>query len=65
MSNDKHSIIALLREESERWESLLTGMNEAQISTPRPPSPWSIKDVVAHLRARLHAQQQRSTNTAR
>ncbi|MCL6510485.1 MAG: maleylpyruvate isomerase N-terminal domain-containing protein [Anaerolineae bacterium] len=61
MSNDKYSIIALLREEFERRESLLADMHKAQISTPRPSSPWSIKDVVAYL----HAQQQRSTNTAR
>jgi hypothetical protein len=45
----KNHIIAALREEFERWEELLAGMDEAQISTPLLPSPWTTKDVVAHL----------------
>jgi hypothetical protein len=49
--NEKSELIAALREELHRWEGLLAGLNEAQISTPLPSSHWSVKDVVAHLRA--------------
>jgi len=49
--NDKTQIITMLREEFSRWEELLAGMSKTQITTPLTPSKWSIKDVVAHLRA--------------
>ena len=42
-------ILAALRELFDNWESLLASLSEAQITTPLLPSPWSTKDVVAHL----------------
>jgi hypothetical protein len=49
--NDKKQIITMLKEEFNRWEELLAGMSEEQISAPHLPSNLSIKDVIAHLRA--------------
>ncbi len=49
--NDKQHILAMLREEFNRWDELLSGMTEEQITAPRLPANLSIKDVVAHLRA--------------
>jgi hypothetical protein len=49
--NEKSELSAALREEYHRWEGLLAGLSEAQISAPLPSSHWSVKDVVAHLRA--------------
>jgi hypothetical protein len=47
--DDKTTIVAMLREEFKRWEELLAGMSEAQLTDPQLPSNWSIKDVIAHL----------------
>jgi hypothetical protein len=49
--NGKAPTIAMLRKEFARLEELLAGLNQTQITTPITPSKWSIKDVVAHLRA--------------
>ena len=49
--DDKTLILALLRDELNRWEALLAGLSENQIITPSLPSDLSIKDVIAHLRA--------------
>ena len=49
--NDKKQIITMLKEEFNRWEELLAGMSEEQITAPHLPSNLSIKDVIAHLRA--------------
>ncbi len=49
--SDKMQLITMLREEFNRWEELLVGMNEAQVTAPQLPSNLSIKDVIAHLRA--------------
>ncbi len=50
--NMKDHILAALREEYDGWEALLASLSEAQISsTPLTPSDWTIKDVIAHLRA--------------
>jgi hypothetical protein len=49
--NDKQGILIALREEFNRWEALLAGLSEEQITTPQLPDNWSIKDVIAHLRA--------------
>ena len=49
--NDKAQIIAALKEEFNRWEGLLAGISEDQITAPHLPSILSIKDVIAHLRA--------------
>ncbi len=45
----KRHILAALREEFNSWEALLGSLNEARITTPQPPSPWSIKDDLAHV----------------
>jgi hypothetical protein len=47
--DDKRHVIGTLREEFRRWEELLAGMSEEQISAPQLASNWSIKDVIAHL----------------
>src|SRR5215475_5023392 len=49
--NDKQGTLIALREEFNRWEELLAGLSEAQITAPQLPENWSIKDVVAHLRS--------------
>ncbi len=49
--NDKQHILATLREEYNRWEALLSGMSEEQITATRLPGNMSIKDVIAHLRS--------------
>lgn len=51
MNTDKKQILALLREELNRWEELLAGLSDAQILTPHSHSIMSTKDVVGHLRA--------------
>ena len=48
--NMQDHILAALREQFNRWEELLAAMSEEQITTPLPPSTWSVKDVIAHLR---------------
>lgn len=48
---DKPTTIEALRAELGRWEALLAGMGEAQITAPLPGSDWSLKDTIAHLRA--------------
>jgi hypothetical protein len=42
-------IMTMLREEFRRWEVLLDGLEEEQISAPQLAANWSIKDVMAHL----------------
>jgi len=49
--NDKQQILTTLRAGFNHWEELLAGLSEQQITTPLLPSNWSIKDVIAHLRA--------------
>lgn len=49
--NNKGEILAALREELDRWEELLDGMSEEQITARRLPSGLSLKDVIAHLHA--------------
>ncbi len=48
---DKSQFITALGEEFNRWEELLAGMSEEQITAPHLLSNLSIKDVIAHLRA--------------
>jgi hypothetical protein len=45
----KQHILAALSEEYNRWEELLAGLSEAQITTAHRPSSWSIKDDITHL----------------
>jgi hypothetical protein len=47
--NDKPQLVAALQEEFGRWEALLAGLTEAQITAPRYADNWSVKDIVAHL----------------
>jgi hypothetical protein len=47
----KPEILALLRSEFDRWEEVLIGLSEDQITAPNFISDWSIKDTLAHLMA--------------
>jgi hypothetical protein len=47
----KPEILALLRSEFDRWEEVLNGLSEEQITAPNFISAWSIKDTLAHLMA--------------
>lgn len=47
--NMKGHILAAMREQFNRWQDLLTRLDEQQIIAPRFDHDWSIKDVVAHL----------------
>jgi len=49
--NMKEHILSALREQFNRWEDMLAGMSEEQITAPLLPSDWSLKDVMAHLMA--------------
>ncbi len=48
---DKVELMTLLRDEYQRWDALLHKLSEDQILTPMSPSHWTIKDLMAHLRA--------------
>ena len=45
----KEQLLTALRDEFDRWEELLAGLLEEQITAPQLPDHWSIKDVIAHL----------------
>ncbi len=47
---DKQQILRMLRDELKRWEGLLAGLSEEQITARQLPGGLSIKDVIAHLR---------------
>jgi hypothetical protein len=47
--NNKIQIITMLSEEFNRWEKLLAGLSEEQITAPNIIASMSIKDIVAHL----------------
>ncbi|MFN8498774.1 MAG: ClbS/DfsB family four-helix bundle protein [Anaerolineae bacterium] len=47
--NSKQEILTSLGDVFNRWEELLAGRSEAQITAPMTPSDWSIKDVIGHL----------------
>jgi hypothetical protein len=47
--NDRGQILAALQEQLDRWQELLAGLSAEQIAAPLLPSPWSVKDVIAHL----------------
>jgi hypothetical protein len=48
---EKDRLLGMLREELERWDTLLAGLSEARITAPDLPGNWSIKDVIAHLKS--------------
>ncbi len=45
----KQQVLTQLKDEFDRWEELLAGMNEPQIIAPQLAANWSVKDVIAHL----------------
>ena len=47
--NDKDQMLAMLKDDFNRWEEALAGMSEAQITEPNLPDGLSIKDEIAHL----------------
>ena len=47
--NHKTQILTALTEVFNRWQELLASLSEAQTNAPLLPSPWTVKDVVAHL----------------
>ncbi len=47
--NEKQHMLIKLRDEVNRWETLLADLREAQITAPQVPSEWSIKDEIVHL----------------
>ncbi len=49
--NDKQQQVKALRDIYDRWQTLLASLSEKQITAPQLPDNWSVKDVVAHLRA--------------
>jgi hypothetical protein len=48
-TNDKLQVLNKLKEVFNRWDELLAGMSEEQITAPQLPSKLSIKDEIAHL----------------
>lgn len=49
--NLRDHILSALREQFHRWEELLAGLDEERLTRPSLSDQWSIKDVIAHLRA--------------
>jgi hypothetical protein len=47
--NMKQHILAALSEVCSRWEDLLAGLDEGQITAALAPTELSVKDVIAHL----------------
>jgi hypothetical protein len=47
--NMKEHILTALREQFDRWEELLAGLSEEQITAPHFDYDWSIKDMITHL----------------
>jgi hypothetical protein len=47
--NMRDHILTALREQFNRWEELLAGLSEEQVTQPNLPDPWSVKDTLTHL----------------
>lgn len=47
--NMKEHILMALREQFSRWDELLAGLSDQQITATHFDDNWSIKDVIAHL----------------
>lgn len=45
----KQHILMALREQYERWDSLLASLSEDKATAPLPASTWCVKDVISHL----------------
>lgn len=52
--DEKAQMIGALQEEFDRWDALLSPLNETQATTPLNEGGWSVKDIVAHLYAWQH-----------
>ncbi len=48
---DKQQLLSNLRAEYDRWQALLSSLNEDQITSRNLPAQLSVKDVVGHLHA--------------
>lgn len=48
---NKQQVLETAQAAFERWEALLADLSEAQILAPMLDDGWSIKDVIAHLKA--------------
>jgi hypothetical protein len=48
---NKQQVLDTARAEFDRWEELLSGLSEAQILATALEDSWSIKDMMAHLKA--------------
>ncbi|MBK8902682.1 MAG: ClbS/DfsB family four-helix bundle protein [Anaerolineaceae bacterium] len=48
---NKQQVLAMAQAEFERWEALLSGLSEAELLATVLDGGWSIKDVLAHLKA--------------
>jgi hypothetical protein len=49
--DNKQALLTQLRDEFREWEDRLASMSDEQVNTLLPGSTWSVKDVLAHLRA--------------
>ncbi len=49
--NDKAQLITALRDEFNRWEKMLTGLNEEAVTAPNRIESLSIKEILGHLTA--------------
>jgi hypothetical protein len=47
--NMQAHILAALQEQLDRWEGLLAGLSEPQLTSPCFDQDWSIQDVITHL----------------
>ena len=47
----KEQLLALLRDEYERWQTLLSSLDEGQLTSRTLPAGLSIKDTIGHLHA--------------
>jgi hypothetical protein len=50
-TNSKHELIAELRAVFTGWDDLLAGMGEPEVAARSQPGPWSVSDMIAHLKA--------------
>jgi len=48
---DRQELLSRVRAVYHSWQKLLEGLCEEEITAQRFPAGWSIKDVIAHLRA--------------
>jgi hypothetical protein len=49
--NDKQTLLTALHELFGRWEAVLAGLTEAELTAPYLPAALSVRDVIGHLRA--------------